>query len=190
MSRTVIGFALLTIVCATVFAQGLAQSDIGNNLQGKYVRIHTESDLLVCKFDSIQKLGDRSFAVCDVIDADKKVSRAFIPIDSMKMLIVFESKEAALGETAQADNKTNVTGLVTLRGKPLNCTILFHDTKGATYSGDISEDGKYELSNIPAGTYTITFDKDNLPPKYRTVAQSQIRVDVRSGRNALDFSLE
>lgn len=90
MSRTVIGFALLTIVCATVFAQGLAQSDIGNNLQGKY----------------------------------------------------------------------------------------------------ISEDGKYELSNIPAGTYTITFDKDNLPPKYRTVAQSQIRVDVRSGRNALDFSLE
>lgn len=33
MSKTVIGSALVAIVCATVFAHGLAQSDFGNNLQ-------------------------------------------------------------------------------------------------------------------------------------------------------------
>ncbi len=73
MSRAVIGFGLLTVVCATLFAQGTSDSSSGNYLRGRYVFIHAETNYkLIGKFNSVEKLGDRSFAVLDVLEKRQK----------------------------------------------------------------------------------------------------------------------
>jgi hypothetical protein len=77
-----------------------------------------------------------------------------------------------------APGKGSVSGVVRYQGKPLEAgTILFFDSRQRVREGIIGEDGKYEATDVTAGTtrvavmtpMAITFGGQSLKPRGKAV---------------------
>ena len=95
-----------------------------------------------------------------------------------------------LSSTAVAgDGK--VSGLVTHRGKPVEAAaIYFHIGGGEFVGAKIKADGKYAVSRVPEGTWTVTVEGKGVPAKYATEAASALKVEVKGGKLAFDLVLD
>lgn len=106
-----------------------------------------------------------------------------------------------------------VSGSVTLNDKPLTTgTVSFHpaDGRGAVASGSIDAQGRYAISTgtdagLAPGAYIVTVVaseafqppdptaetqyRDLAPARYSSVAESDLKVDVKPGRNDVPLVL-
>ena len=102
-----------------------------------------------------------------------------------------------------------VSGVVTLDGKPLgNKQVIFMPENGRPSMGETDEDGAYELSYTAQikgaiiGHHAVTITtpppnqgdgnlkgyKETVPAKYNS--KSELKAEVESGRNTLNFELK
>lgn len=95
----------------------------------------------------------------------------------------------------------DVEGVVTMDGQPLpNVIVVFKPQKGRPATGQTNEQGKYKLtyragvSGSKVGPTDVSFEYPiggsgpAIPARYST--QSELKVEVKAGRNTLDFPLK
>jgi hypothetical protein len=71
-----------------------------------------------------------------------------------------------------------VSGRVTYKGQPLKGgEVAFHSDQG-TYRGSLSEDGAYEMTDLPAGEFTVTVNTEFLNPAKKAPAYGGGRGDA------------
>jgi hypothetical protein len=116
---------------------------------------------------------------------------------------------ALLTLTGCERGRGDVSGTVTLNGKPLpGGMVTFVPDNGRAEAARIGEDGKYTITNIPAGPARITVAtqqpirmKENgkdfeplgkyvpIPERYRDPETSGLTLDVKRGFQECDLSL-
>jgi len=90
--------------------------------------------------------------------------------------------------------EADVTGIVKLRGKPINNgTVLFHSANIRRATQDrsvkIGQDGSYSIKAY-LGQNTVKVDcKELLSPKNRQFQDFEQQVDVQSGSNTIDIDI-
>jgi hypothetical protein len=104
----------------------------------------------------------------------------------------------------------DVSGTVTLNGKPLpGGMVTFVADNGQAEAARIGEDGKYTISNVPAGPARITVVTQQpvrmqgngkafeplgkyvpIPERYRDPEMSGLKLDVKRGSQECDLPLE
>jgi hypothetical protein len=98
-----------------------------------------------------------------------------------------------LAGAARADDVETgtVEGKVTFDGKPLaKGKVVFHPQKGKPIEADIDEDGNYMAKDVPVGKTPVTIVKENfLPPKYSDPKKTELQIEVKKGKNTVDFNL-
>jgi hypothetical protein len=106
------------------------------------------------------------------------------------------ASQRALGDEELA----SVKGRVTLNGRPLSFgKIIFHLADGQFVGSKIKDDGSFKIDRVPPGALTVTVEatrktktalgKEVLPERYAQEEKSELRVEVKKGRNELDFRL-
>lgn len=102
------------------------------------------------------------------------------------------------------ENRTSISGTVTLNGEPLKGgTIRFDSTElHLGTSAAIGEGGRYATNRIPLGQNTVTIETESLqfgsprlytkiPMKYADPTASGLSVDVKEGANEnVNFDLK
>lgn len=83
----------------------------------------------------------------------------------------------------------SISGVVTFRGKPLSATMLFHYQGGNSSSTRTASDGTYVIT-LPIGSYRITLDGKDVPPKYQNVEESPLKYEVAHGDDLFNISLD
>lgn len=125
------------------------------------------------------------------------------------LLIVVASSVGAIGCSSQSADMPElapVSGVVTLDGQPVtNASVTFESEKGQVAYGNTDAEGRYELSfrdgfkGAEVGKNTVRIEttldapappgyRDPIPAKYNQA--SELSVDVQSGENTHDFTLE
>lgn len=82
-----------------------------------------------------------------------------------------------------------VTGVVTLEGKPLadGKVTLYRDN--GQFVGAKIKDGKFAIDFVPTGMLTVTLEGKDVPAKYGLEDASGLTVTVTAGKNVFDFEL-
>lgn len=94
-----------------------------------------------------------------------------------------------------------VTGTVTMDGKPLpGVMIAFMPASGRPSTANVDQDGKYELfytrnsagTKVGANTVTFQWPTGATGPSIaaRYAEKSELKVDVKAGKNTFDFDLK
>jgi hypothetical protein len=107
--------------------------------------------------------------------------------------LVISAVMFALGQPVLAADEEvcTVGGKVVYNGKPLpDGTITFHPAKGKPVAGKV-KDGFFVVESVPAGTVTVTFESKTvaLPEKHGSPKTTDLQVDVKKGKNAVNFML-
>ena len=83
-----------------------------------------------------------------------------------------------------------VTGLATMRGKPVSkARFLLHHPDGQFVGAKINEEGRFTIGRVPVGAYKVTIEGPDIPAKYSSDEKSGLVVEVREGENAFEFNL-
>ena len=98
--------------------------------------------------------------------------------------------DAALGRLPQSPNVADISGTVTLKGKPVVAKVRLQDLNGKSYPTTTNEQGKYRLSGLPLGSYSVTISGEHISEKYGSVSKPVLQIEAKGGDNALDFSLD
>jgi hypothetical protein len=101
---------------------------------------------------------------------------------------VVGTKQAATADVQAREEKSSVSGSVTVDGKPLaEGKVAFHPAKGKAAIAEIKE-GAYALE-LPAGDVVVTIEHPALPKKYSDPKASALRATIKTGKNTLDFNI-
>jgi hypothetical protein len=188
MFRTMIGGALVAIVCAAVFAQGTSKTSPLDGLSGKYIVIYSDANAKsIVKSIGIESIGGRSFIVSPTEPANGPAYTTLYPVDAVQKIEVHDTLESATGRTTRV---ANIAGVVTCKGKPLTAELRLHSKDGVTYSFKSDSSGRYRVTGLPIDTYTLSVDSGDVSPKYRSAEDSPLRVELKAGANEMDFSLD
>jgi hypothetical protein len=84
-----------------------------------------------------------------------------------------------------------VAGRVTLDGMPLgNGWVVFENAEsGRLVGAKLRSDGKFDIGQMPIGSYTIAVEHSSLPAKYSDLSRSALKAEVREGLGQFDFDL-
>lgn len=84
-----------------------------------------------------------------------------------------------------------VAGRVTLDGMPVgNGWVVFENTEsGRLVGAKLRPDGKFDIGQMPVGTYTIAVEHGSLPAKYSDLSRSALKAEVREGLGQYDLDL-
>ena len=86
-----------------------------------------------------------------------KICRTSVTVTIFSLLLI------ALG--CSSDKKSKVTGSVTYKNAPVpGGNLTFSSDSGGSYSSPIQQDGTYLITDIPAGTYTVTIETETVNP--------------------------
>jgi len=102
-------------------------------------------------------------------------------------IIVFSISLASPLAAFAADGM--VTGVITLKGKPLTGKIAFR-WKDQFVGSKVQKDGTYAVDRLAAGTYTVTIEGKNVPEKFSSEEKSSLTVEAKVGDNVFDFDLQ
>jgi hemoglobin len=105
------------------------------------------------------------------------------------------------GDEKKGDTGSKVEGVVHISGKPLEggkiSFVPSGDGEKKPISGDIKEDGSYEVEGLPPGKYKIVITppekgkaKDAVPARFRRAETSGLAAEVKAGDNRMDFELQ
>jgi hypothetical protein len=95
---------------------------------------------------------------------------------------------AATPSLATADGE--VTGLVTVGGKPLSAgKITFHRENGQ-FVGSKVKDGKYTIDHVPAGKVKVTVEGKGVETVYSLEKTTPLVVEIKEGATTFDFTLK
>jgi len=109
-----------------------------------------------------------------------------------------------------------LTGTVTYKKELLKAGLVLVQGKGAGANGEIGEDGRYEVKNVPLGDVTVAVNLGaargkligqaaankaqggkapevklpNIPGKYADVATSPLKTTVNKGQNTFDIVID
>ena len=86
-----------------------------------------------------------------------------------------------------ADGK--VTGLITVRGKPITGKVTFH-LDDQFVGSKVKEDGKYTVNRVMVGKYKVTLEGKGVPAKFTAEDITPLTVEVKEGANTFDFELQ
>jgi hypothetical protein len=109
--------------------------------------------------------------------------------------ITFLSLSGGFPASAGGDTLNSAQGKITLNGQPLpKGKITFHLADGQFIGARVNDDGSYKIDRIPVGMHKVTVEaiingKNLLPARYASEEQSQLRVEVKKGKNTFDISL-
>lgn len=94
------------------------------------------------------------------------------------------------------ENRTSISGVVTLNGEPLKAGKIRFDSKdtGRGTSASIRSEGRYSTNRVPLGENIVTIDTEvlqfgsphlytKIPEKYADPSRSGLSVDVQPGTN-------
>jgi len=100
------------------------------------------------------------------------------------------------GQCATAgDELASAVGRVILDGKPLaGAKIFFHMSDGQFAGAKTKEDGTFKVDRLPVGAHKVTVEatvkgRSVLPPRYSSEEVSQLRVEVKKGKNMYNLEL-
>ena len=102
---------------------------------------------------------------------------------------------SVLSVASAGEELSSTEGKITLNGQPLaKAKIIFHVGDGQFVGGRTNEDGSYKVDRIPAGTHKVTVEavvngKNLVPAKYAAEERSELRVELKKGKNTCDLSL-
>jgi hypothetical protein len=109
--------------------------------------------------------------------------------------LLFSPNQRALA----GEELASVKGNVSLDGRPLAFgKVIFHLADGQFVGSKIKEDGSFKVDRVPLGTHTITVEAmktekgrklNVIPERYASEEKSQLRVEVRKGKNQFDLHL-
>ena len=208
MRKPVIALATTAAILGGFVSIAAINSDSSSaqKLTGKYALVYSdEAHYGVVQDVRIEQLADRAFIVFSPAGERRGEGDCWLPLKSVTRLRVFDALEEALAAQQNKPAKSGLTGnanapskggasakgVVTVRGKPLaNATLRLHAEDGLAFSAALTNDGTYLIEHIPQGSYVVTVDGNGVKPEFRSPSKSQLRVDVKPGVNALDFSLE
>ncbi len=94
--------------------------------------------------------------------------------------------------TAEPPVTCTVSGIVTLRGKPLErARIIFH-LDNDQFVGAKIRDGKYRVERVPPGRWKVTVEAEGLPARYASEEQSALMVEIPKDepRQTVDLQLQ
>jgi hypothetical protein len=87
-----------------------------------------------------------------------------------------------------ADGK--VAGRVTFEGKPLSgARVIFYLGNAQFVGSRTDKDGTYAVDRVPVGTHKVTIEGAGVPDRYSSEDKSSLKVEIREGKNELDFDL-
>ncbi len=88
---------------------------------------------------------------------------------------------AAAGVGEEKKEPAEVTGTVTLRGKPMPAGwIVFHGKRPADTAFATVDDGKYTLKNAPVGDFTVMFDLSTVAAAAEQQEKEVRRLEARA----------
>src|SRR5262245_36987975 len=99
------------------------------------------------------------------------------------------------GRVAADEELAEVSGRVTLNGKPLaEARVIVHLGDGQFVGGKSDDEGKFKIARVPAGTHKVTVEmlpasKVRLPDRYTLEEQTGLRLEVKKGANEIDLDL-
>ena len=79
---------------------------------------------------------------------------------------------------AAGEGSSTVKGKVTLEGKPLRSGRIFFHLKNDQFVGAKIKKGEYSVQKVPLGAWRITVEGQGVPPKYSSVDQAVLQVEV------------
>ena len=86
-----------------------------------------------------------------------KICRTAVTVTIFSLLLI------ALG--CSSDKKSKVTGSVTYKNAPVpGGNLTFSNDSGGSFSSPIQQDGTYLITDMPAGTYTVTIETETVNP--------------------------
>jgi hypothetical protein len=89
--------------------------------------------------------------------------------------------------TKSADGK--VTGVITLRGKPLTGKVTFH-LDDQFVGSKVKDDGTYKVHRVTVGKYKVTLEGKFVPARFTSEDITPLTVEVKEGDNTFDFNLQ
>jgi len=135
----------------------------------------------------------------DFKDDKKEVKKEVLP-DPKKQ--IEEKKPETKGVKANP-NMAQITGKVTLKGKPLNYGfVTFIDADGRSFSANITSNGDFAFrAGIPPANYVVIVEGTTSPPEpgeiraaipqqYQSAATSGLRYSPKKGANAFNIDLK
>jgi hemoglobin len=139
----------------------------------------------------------------DLVAALKKNNVGQAEIDSLTKKVEGtrpDIVEKQKGEEKKPAETASVSGKVLFQGQPLpGGKVAFHQEKKA-FAAKIQPDGTYELKDLPAGSYRVTFQtapaKNDQPPavvlpaQYADPQRTPLVVEIQAGKSVRDFELK
>ncbi len=83
-----------------------------------------------------------------------------------------------------------VSGMVTLKGKPLAAgRVIFH-LDNDQFVGAKVKDGSFTVDRVPAGTRKVTVEGEGVPGVYASEDKSGLQVELKEGKFTFDIELK
>jgi hypothetical protein len=95
----------------------------------------------------------------------------------------------SIGPDAAAQATAPVRGKVAFEGKPVAAGRIVFYIDDDEFLGAKIKNGAFRLKHVPAGTWHVAIESDDVPAKYRGEETSGLRVEVK-GRVANQFDFE
>lgn len=111
---------------------------------------------------------------------------------SMRLILVAVVATGGLLLAADQTDKPadgKVTGVVTMRGKPITGKVTFH-LDDQFVGAKVKEDGYYKVNRVLVGKYKVTIEGKGLPEKFASEDTTPLTVEVKEGGNAFQFNLQ
>lgn len=108
------------------------------------------------------------------------------------LLFVMIASCGILAEAAPPENvgDAKVMGLITFRGKPVVGKISLFRNNGQFVGSKIADDGTYVIDQVPLGELKVTIEGKDVPAKYTSDEITPLVVNVKVGKNQLNFELQ
>jgi hypothetical protein len=128
--------------------------------------------------------------MCGILPSNKVFSKGALMFfkNRLTLLVSLFLVLAAGCDKGNPNAPTKISGEITYKGKLVTGgNIQFHSAT-STYSGTISPEGTYSLTDIPAGEMTVTIETDSVKPRKEVKYGADSGQKYRTSPAPKDFS--